>query len=475
MATPVKLKQQQQAADTPQSTPDISSPKTPQSSSRKRSAPSTPASTLLTKNQVSRVAPSAEFRDLCVSPEELRPSATLTTGQCFHWKAVNCTTQETDMVVTPGGTSAWGTHDATEWVGVLRIAEEKGRAMSIVLAIKETPDTTLYRMLHGPPDLPYDDILHQYFQLGCPLAPLYEEWSQQDPKRLKRIAACIPGVRLIDQDPWECLISFICSTNNNIPRITKMLTAIRQTYGKPLVTIPGGDGVEEDKVLYSFPSLEELKAQATEDDLRNKCGMGYRAKYIMATMDTLESLGGESYLHELRNLDDPVLVQEKLIVFAGVGPKVADCVALFSLRQADAIPVDTHVWNLCRRDYDPDGIFAEVKSITPTVYRQVGDTFRTQFQPKAGWAHSLLFVAELPSFRVALPLDVVQEMEQVSVGTHDSNSFKILSHFCLCCVLKLSSHKICLPHYMNVQFREFEQNRKKELQAAKLKRQKSSP
>jgi N-glycosylase/DNA lyase len=284
-----------------------------------------------------------------------------------------------------------------------------------VVAIQETPETTLYRILHGPPDLPYDDILKEYFQLGEPLAALYEEWSQQDPKRLQRIAACIPGVRLIDQDPWECLVSFICSTNNNIPRITKMLTAIRKTFGKQLMTIPGGDDDDdEDIVLYSFPSLEEMKAQATEANLRNECGMGYRAKYILTTMDTLTELGGESYLTELRAIDDPVLVQERLMVFSGVGPKVADCVALFSLLQAGAIPVDTHVWNLCRRDYDPDGIFAEVKSITPTVYRQVGDTFRNRFHPKAGWAHSLLFVAELPSFRAVLPADIVQEMEQVS-------------------------------------------------------------
>jgi N-glycosylase/DNA lyase len=282
---------------------------------------------------------------------------------------------------------------------------------SIVVAIKEVPETTLYRILHGPPDLPYAKILHQYFQLDCPLAPLYETWSQQDPQRLARIAPCIPGVRLVDQDPWECLISFICSSNNNIPRITKMLQALRQHYGKPLVTI---QGEIDETVLYSFPSLKELKSKATEDDLRSLCGMGYRAKYIMTTMDILESLGGEQYLHELRNNQDPIQVQESLLAFHGVGRKVADCVALFSLRQADAIPVDTHVWNLCRRDYDKDGVFQEVKSLTPAIYRQVGDTFRDRFNPKAGWAHSLLFVAELPSFRPVLHEDIVEEMDRVS-------------------------------------------------------------
>jgi N-glycosylase/DNA lyase len=353
-------------------------------------------------NNVFQINVSSKYHDLMVSPHEFRPSATLTTGQCFHWFAVS----------SPGDASAprsaWGRHNATEWIGTLRLLE----GHSVVIAIKETSDTTLYRVLQGPPHLPYEEMLRQYFQLDCSLVPLYEAWSRQDPERLARIAKCIRGVRLIEQDPWECLISFICSTNNNIPRITKILSALRQHYGKPLMSVHV-DG--QDMVLHSFPSLKEMKLKATEHDLRHLCGVGYRAKFIMATIDTLESLGGEFYLQELRRIKDPIQVQEKLLVFPGVGRKVADCVALFSLRQSDAIPVDTHVWNLCRRDYDEDNTFENVKSLTPAIYRQVGDVFRAKFTPKAGWAHSLLFVAELPSFRPALDDCVVDEMDQVSL------------------------------------------------------------
>lgn len=382
--------------------PQTPSPVSRTSSNKKKSSPVRPKTPgVLTTSDVAQIATSSKYKDLRVPAAELRPSATLTIGQCFHWRTVS---SSNDITTSE---SAWGTHDATEWVGVLRTSAGD----SITVAIKETPDTTLYRILQGPSDLPYEQILRQYFQLDCPLSPLYEEWSRQDPRRLAKIAHCIPGVRLIDQDPWECLISFICSSNNNIPRITKMLTALRQHYGKPLVTI---QGEETETVLYSFPSLVELKSKATESDLRISCGMGYRAKYIMATMETLESLGGEHYLHELRRIQDPIQVQERLLVFTGVGRKVADCVALFSLRQADAIPVDTHVWDICRRDYDERGIFQNVKSLTPTIYRAVGDTFRAQFKAKAGWAHSLLFVAELPSFRPALHEDIVEEMDRVS-------------------------------------------------------------
>jgi N-glycosylase/DNA lyase len=200
-------------------------------------------------------------------------------------------------------------------------------------------------------------------------------------------------------------VSFICSSNNNIPRIAKMLEAIRREYGEPLGTFRG-------RALHSFPSLEALKRRATEQDLR-RIGLGYRAKYVVETAKLLDSLGGEPYLRELRGATDPDLVQARLVRLRGVGRKVADCVALFSLRQAGAIPVDVHVWNIARRDYGADDpALGAAKSVTPKVYAAVGDVFRSRFGPHSGWAHSLLFVAELPSFRPVLPEDLVNEMDR---------------------------------------------------------------
>lgn len=321
---------------------------------------------------------SLKFQDLCVPPSELRPSTTLTTGQCFHWKVIDATTRtnaarnneseddddDDDSPTTSrskgeGKSSAWGIHNATEWVGVLRLPSGE----SLALVIRETESTTLYRVLKGPSNSDFNcsSFLKSYFQLDEPLEELYSEWSGNC-NRLAQIASCIQGVRIVDQDPWECLVSFICSSNNNIPRITKMLAAIRREYGDPLVTFKEEDN-EKEEVLYSFPSLKTLSAKATEDGLR-KIGLGYRAKYLMETMETLESLGGEPYLQELRSISEPILVQEKLIQFKGVGRKVADCIALFSLKQDRAIPVDVHVWNIAQRDYDPT--LENVKSLTPT-------------------------------------------------------------------------------------------------------------
>ena len=392
-------------------TPVTPSPKKP---SRKRKTPASPlpetsseSSPVWTRRVLAAINPTQPYLDLDVPPDELRPSATLTTGQSFVWKAVVDDEDESAFSSPSTKTSAWGSHNATEWVGILRINSE----LSAVVAIRETPNTTLYRPLASstgkPNDRDWKTILKDYFQLNHSLQNLYQQWSEADP-RLATIAKCIPGVRILDQDPWECLVSFICSSNNNIPRITKMVNAIRREYGQPLLR---ADQDHCPETLYSFPGVNELVQKATDQDLREKCGLGYRSKYILETLQLLQERGGESYLQELRQISDPLVAQTKLCEFCGVGRKVADCVALFSLRQVDAIPVDVHVWNIARRDYDPDQELAKIKSLTPTTYKQVGDVFRKRFPSKAGWAHSLLFVAELPSFRPVLPAHLVQEMD----------------------------------------------------------------
>ena len=391
--------------------PDKAKSKSESPAKRRRSAvapaPADVNSVRLVSSDLAAVAPDRPWVDLEVSPEELRPSATLTTGQSFSWIVVHDDDGDGDggpAAASPQKQSAWGSPDETEWVGPLG---------DRVFAIRETPVSTLYRILHGPPE-GAGDVLRDYFQLGVPLAPLYKEWSKGD-RRMARIADVVPGVRILRQDPVECLFSFICSSNNNIPRITKMLAAFRERYGDLLAELPGrlpgdGDGSHSRTVrrLYSFPTLDALQG-STEADLR-EMGLGYRAKFVIATRDLLLDSGGERYLLGLREKDDAGLVQEELVRFSGIGRKVADCVALFSLDQTDAIPVDVHVWHIACREYDPT--LGEAKSLTPTVYGRVGDHFRSRFPSHAGWGHSLLFVAELPSFRSVLPTDIVAQMDE---------------------------------------------------------------
>ncbi|KAL7551996.1 hypothetical protein ACHAWF_015210 [Thalassiosira exigua] len=381
-------------------------PKAKTKSPRKSMSPSPsklPATRLLSSD-LATLAPENDWIDLEAPAQELRPSATLTNGQCFNWLVVDTFPEGGDdagsAVASHQKASAWGTHDGKEWVGPIK---------DRVISIRETPTTTMFRILHGPTDGAGDD-LRRYFRLETPLAPLYKEWSKSD-ARLSKIAKAIPGVRIVRQDPLECLFSFICSSNNNIPRIAKMLASFRKRYGSFMIEIPTrlGDEAGEALEIFSFPTLASL-ADATEEDLRDM-GLGYRAKFIIETRNMLAESGGDDYLLKLRAEKDSHMVQEKLIKFSGVGRKVADCIALFSLDQDDAIPVDVHVQHIASRDYDPT-VLGEAKSITPTIYKRVGDLFRDRFEHFPGWAHSLLFVAELPSFRGILPEDVVKEMDE---------------------------------------------------------------
>ena len=328
------------------------------------------------------------WRSLAAAPCELRLHATLDNGQCFGWRR------------QPG--------DDAVWVGVL------GQRL---VGLRETEGDCLFRCLSSSaPGGKNDekllrDELREYFQLDTDLRSLYDKWSRADP-RMKAIAKTLPGMRVLRQEPVECLFSFICSSNNNIQRIGGMLHTLRKTYGEVLPapgSTPGlgfepvghGDAAE----FYTFPTAERLAA-ASEAELR-ALGLGYRAAYVRQTAAAIVEAGPE-WLPGLRSSDEPDAVREALSTLSGVGPKVADCVALFSLDQASAIPVDTHVWDIACRDLDPE--LTSCGSLTPKVYQRVGELFRTRYGDHAGWAHSLLFAAELPLFTGRLPASMREEM-----------------------------------------------------------------
>uniref|UniRef100_A0A453DZI1 DNA-(apurinic or apyrimidinic site) lyase n=1 Tax=Aegilops tauschii subsp. strangulata TaxID=200361 RepID=A0A453DZI1_AEGTS len=137
------------------------------------------------------------------------------------------------------------------------------------------------------------------------------------------------------QDPVECLFQFLCSSNNNIARIEKMVWTLAG-YGERLGEVGGF-------VFHRFPTVERL-ARVSEQELR-EAGFGYRAKYVVGTAKELMAKpgGGAKWLALLRDRE-LLEVIEGLCTLPGVGPKVAACIALFSLDKNQAIPVDTHVW-----------------------------------------------------------------------------------------------------------------------------------
>ncbi|KAJ0295037.1 hypothetical protein Brms1b_003783 [Colletotrichum noveboracense] len=166
-----------------------------------------------------------------------------------------------------------------------------------------------------------------------------------------------------------------------------------------------------DEAFHDFPTPEALTGTSVEAHLR-ELGFGYRAKYIAQTASIVVNDRPKGWFESLTNPENPCYrktlegaklaqctykeAHEQLLQLSGVGPKVADCVCLMGLGWGEAVPVDTHVWQIAQRDYK----FGKVKTKTfnKTMYDAVGDHFRGLWGKYAGWAHSVLFTADLKTF-----------------------------------------------------------------------------
>ena len=170
-------------------------------------------------------------------------------------------------------------------------------------------------------------LLQSYFRLDDDLEEIYREISQ-DPQ-VGEMVCRYPGLRLLRIEPWECLVSFICSANSNIPRIHQNMESLAKTFGEPIEM----DG----KVRHIFPTPGQL-AEGGEKELR-RLGLGFRAPYV----DKASIMVLEGRLDLARLVQMPYLeAKTKLMECPGIGPKVADCIAVFSLEKLEAFPID--VW-----------------------------------------------------------------------------------------------------------------------------------
>ncbi|PKL59443.1 MAG: 8-oxoguanine DNA glycosylase, partial [Methanomicrobiales archaeon HGW-Methanomicrobiales-4] len=231
---------------------------------------------------------------------------TLSCGQVFRWKK-----------------------DESEWNGVIKDS---------VITIRQEGQTLIYNGIE-------EQDLIQYFNLdlnvneviiairtaikhntGGGLDPLFET--------AEKIAR---GLRIIRQDPWECLISFICSQNSNIPAIKKRIDLICSRFG---VLLPGG--------YFQFPSAHDLACH--DSDTIRECSTGYRASYLVDTARYV--VRNPDFLNRLSYL--PVEdARQELLYLPGVGPKVADCVLLFGYNFYEVVPVDVWIRAIMSNGY-PD-------------------------------------------------------------------------------------------------------------------------
>ena len=174
-----------------------------------------------------------------------------------------------------------------------------------------------------------EKICTDYFDLNRDYTKIKEELSKID-DNLKRSVEYGKGIRILNQDLWETIISFIISANNNIPRIKGIIERLSKAYGKKIVY--------NNKEYYTFPTPEELK-NVTVADFRN-LGLGFRDIRLYETTHMV--LDKEVDLQKLDKLPTK-LAREELLRLSGVGPKVADCILLFStLKRFDVFPID--VW-----------------------------------------------------------------------------------------------------------------------------------
>lgn len=265
--------------------------------------------------------------------------------------------------------------------------------------------------------------MRNYFNLHHNLTDLYQQWAAHDANFRKR-APEFTGVRILNQDAWEALVAFICSSNNNIARISLMVHNLCLHYGPYIATVA-------DQPFHDFPDPDSLTAPTVESHLR-LLGFGYRAKYIAQTARTISNERPAGWLLSLRNPatrawgaaahPDPSQAgqptykdaHQQLLQLCGVGPKVADCVSLMGLGWGEAVPVDTHVWQIAMRDYK-FGAKSKTKTLTKPMYDAVGDHFRNLWGDQAGWAHSVLFTADLKTFSGRAAKKLQEDVKDVTL------------------------------------------------------------
>ena len=257
-----------------------------------------------------------ELREGSISALEIKgenlpdPAKTFDCGQCFRFE-----TAERDR-------------HASEWEGVAF-----GRRVSFA---KE--GNSLY--IYNANESEFNRIWRKYLDLDTDYKAIDGDiLSRSDSDALRNAVAFGQGIRILRQDPWETVCSFIISQNNNIPRIKKIVKALSEKAGERI------DGTDD----FSFPSAEAVKALGSDGLFELKTG--FRAKYIYDAASRVSS--GETSLEKIFGMDT-ALGSEELCRIKGVGPKVAACSLLFGFGKLDAFPVDVWIKKVIARYFGED-------------------------------------------------------------------------------------------------------------------------
>ena len=265
----------------------------------------------------------------------------------MHYSVENIKDFNTDHIFDCGQCFRWVRQEDGSYIGpamgkVVRVAFDEG-----TLTIDNADEKD------------YSTIWKSYLDLDRDYGRIKDELFAKD-EAMKTAGEYGYGIRILNQDFWETVISFIISQNNNIPRIKGCIEALCQNFGECIGEYPG-------KEYYAIPSPEKL-ASLTAEDLA-PCRLGYRAPYLIKTAEQFIAKGGpEAVRSEMAKAADPI---QELQQFCGIGPKVAACISLFGLGRFDAFPVDVWMRRVMNRIYGIDE--KDVKSMKKYAEEHFGD------------------------------------------------------------------------------------------------------
>lgn len=261
-------------------------------------------------------------------------------GQCFRWNRIS----------------------DNDFIGVAF-----GRVIEVV---KDGKDVTIYNSSRDD----FYNIWEEYFDLKRDYSKIKNKLSN-DPL-LKKAVDFGYGIRILKQEPFEIVNSFIISANNRIPMIKRAIDNISRKWGTALEY--------KGKTYYAFPTQEQL-SKAEEQEIE-ACGLGFRAKYVKDTVNKIYNClqgveGFEQYdIYDIAKMDADSC-HKALQLFNGIGPKVADCIMLFSMEKISAFPVDVWVKRAMMHFY-----------VAPDVsLKKIRDFGRDKFGEEAGFAQQYLF------------------------------------------------------------------------------------
>ena len=273
----------------------------------------------------------------------------------------NCKSFEPEHIFECGQCFRWNKQEDGSYTGIFK---------QNVVNVKKADNKIIFR---GICKENIKDECIKYFDLNTNYDNIKSKLSNVD-NYLKTSIEYGEGIRILNQDLWETLISFIISANNNIPRIKGIIERISKSYGEKIVW----DKAE----YYTFPTPQEL-SKASVEDLRN-IGLGFRDVRVYETTKIINE--NPNKLKELEDEKDVNKLREKLLKFPGVGPKVADCVMLFStLKKLEVFPIDVWVRRVMNE------LYIKNEDETKINKKEIEELAKTKYGNLAGIAQQYLF------------------------------------------------------------------------------------